>query len=990
MSSLITFSLIAIGFFLLTLRREKLAFYLLLVLVPLAHKELFSLGVWNLLPVRAALLGVVPAYLLRYRRRLSWSNLRQDGGLVALGLLLLVRVLSLVNSADRRSSLELVLFLIFVLFWYGWFKELVRKYGRGFWERALGVYLGLVVLAGVFALIQLYVFTRTGEVIGSVWNIPGRLLRLGSSFWDVNHFGGFVLTALPLFLFRSLGEVRPLRRAAYLVGLVFLTAILFMTHSRSSWLGAVVITPLIIWQLLRSRWKRWVIGLGAVSLLVLVGGVYYLQEVKDISLIGRYRDYQHLRLDSSDTHRILLERSFLIFKKHPLLGGGYGDFDSDLRQTEGVGVYFERDPGAVATKVPCHSIWGCSLAETGFLGTIAFLGLIAFLYGLYLTAALAAKSDSDRLLVGGFVYSLLAILVAGVFYSFNIEYFWLVIFFGILGAGLILGREVSYGEGLRLALNDRRFQLGLLIPLGLILFLWGITTTHLIDFDEAIYGQIAKNITEFGEWLTLRWKSYDDLWFEKPPLYFWLTAVWIYLFKARELAVRLTSALFGLGTVLLTYRLGERLWGKLVGFTAAVILMTSPLYLYYARSGMLDVTVGFFLLASLYCFYLAHKEKKTIFWVLTGVSLGLGVMTKAVVGLLTLPTILMMAGPGLFRRPERRQLVRGLGLMFLSFLVVAAPWHLYAHLRYGNKFWSEYLGYHVWARAFSDSEGKTRPLLWYWEVLRFGFRIWLIPLLLGLPLLIVRLAKRSTENRLLILTSLVIFGFFSVSRSKLIWYIVPIFPYLSLLSAEVIYEGFNFLKRLTKRDEVILSLLVVVPVVALGYLYSVRDLVYREDYSGDTVALIELKHDLYGRESTLYYQGIDDPVPYFYHKGETTGIAMSGLTEKIENRGFSDNYIAIVKTPRAKELQAKHPVNVEEKRTLGDLTLVVFNSEKTVISGRILSLGMEKERLLARLAAGEGSLADDERQREIEVEITYWQNLLATETFVPEDCPYLR
>src|SRR5438046_7043204 len=61
---------------------------------------------------------------------------------------------------------------------------------------------------------------------------------------------------------------------------------------------------------------------------------------------------------------------------------------------------------------------------------------------------------------------------------------------------------------------------------------------------------------------------------EKPPLYFWLTALTFCVFGPSEWAVRLWSALATLGSVLLTWGIGRRLYDDRAGVLAGVALAT--------------------------------------------------------------------------------------------------------------------------------------------------------------------------------------------------------------------------------------------------------------------------------------------------------------------------------------------------------------------------------------------------------------------------------
>src|SRR5437870_2573065 len=68
----------------------------------------------------------------------------------------------------------------------------------------------------------------------------------------------------------------------------------------------------------------------------------------------------------------------------------------------------------------------------------------------------------------------------------------------------------------------------------------------LYDWDEATYGQVAREIVQRGDWLTLSHNGRE--FFDKPPLVFWLMALALKMVNPPELAIRLVPALCGLLT----------------------------------------------------------------------------------------------------------------------------------------------------------------------------------------------------------------------------------------------------------------------------------------------------------------------------------------------------------------------------------------------------------------------------------------------------------
>src|SRR5688572_20192528 len=90
-------------------------------------------------------------------------------------------------------------------------------------------------------------------------------------------------------------------------------------------------------------------------------------------------------------------------------------------------------------------------------------------------------------------------------------------------------------------------------------FFLGLGRPAISDSDEAFYAEAAREMVEGGDWVTPRF-NYEERW-QKPILYYWLTAATYVVTGPSEWAARLWSALSGLGLVLLTWAAARRATG---------------------------------------------------------------------------------------------------------------------------------------------------------------------------------------------------------------------------------------------------------------------------------------------------------------------------------------------------------------------------------------------------------------------------------------------
>src|SRR5262249_32693657 len=79
------------------------------------------------------------------------------------------------------------------------------------------------------------------------------------------------------------------------------------------------------------------------------------------------------------------------------------------------------------------------------------------------------------------------------------------------------------------------------------------------DFDEAIYVAVAREMLRTGDYLTLHFNN--GLFFDKPPLYFWTSALFIRVLGFSEFTSRLPGVLFGALTLWAIARWGRELGG---------------------------------------------------------------------------------------------------------------------------------------------------------------------------------------------------------------------------------------------------------------------------------------------------------------------------------------------------------------------------------------------------------------------------------------------
>src|SRR3989338_1110384 len=124
----------------------------------------------------------------------------------------------------------------------------------------------------------------------------------------------------------------------------------------------------------------------------------------------------------------------------------------------------------------------------------------------------------------------------------------------------------------------------------------------LMSPDEGRYAEIGREMMTSGHYLVPRLNHV--LCFEKPPLFYWLTAPSLKLFGLNEWGARLWSVIFSIIGCLITYIVAHVYYDRKTGLFAAGILGTSLLYFTIGHMVTIDMTVSIFITATLAAFRL--------------------------------------------------------------------------------------------------------------------------------------------------------------------------------------------------------------------------------------------------------------------------------------------------------------------------------------------------------------------------------------------------
>jgi 4-amino-4-deoxy-L-arabinose transferase-like glycosyltransferase len=300
--------------------------------------------------------------------------------------------------------------------------------------------------------------------------------------------------------------------------------------------------------------------------------------------------------------------------------------------------------------------------------------------------------------------------------------------------------------------RETRRDLLLLALLGALLFLPGLGRRDLWNPDEARYAEVAREMRLFGAWAVPRLNG--EVYTQKPPLLFWsMNATALLTGRLDETSARIPLALSAIVSLLLVYRIGERLFSRRAAWIAVAAYATCLRVLWQGRFGQIDMLLAVFVTLAVWFWVRGATERKPHFYYLFFLSAGLATLAKGPVGLLppllSILAFLLLTG----HKSEIRRLHLGTGLLLWAAIVLA--WLVPAGLSGGREYLDQIL-YKQNVTRYAEPWHHHQPFYYYLTVIPAEYFPWsfLLPtaLILGWRRLVggragLRHLRSTTEAR---------------------------------------------------------------------------------------------------------------------------------------------------------------------------------------------------------------------------------------------------
>jgi 4-amino-4-deoxy-L-arabinose transferase-like glycosyltransferase len=432
-----------------------------------------------------------------------------------------------------------------------------------------------------------------------------------------------------------------------------------------------------------------------------------------------------------------------------------------------------------------------------------------------------------------------------------------------------------------ISLNNDPLRLVFLFLFAGFFIFFNLWRGSLYPWDEGWYGEIAKEII-LGKngWLTLHYNQ--DLFFDKPPLFIWLTAIAYKIFGINEFAVRFWSSLFGLGCIILVYFFTTALLrSKNLAFFSSLALLGYSHFYKQIRMGMMDVPLTFFIVLGIYLFWIGRRRQGFLFWI--GPVIAMAFMIKSFAAFL-LPIILIVYS---FVAGEKRLLANARFIQGILFgVLICLPWHIYEYVKYGPSFINAYFFHHIVQRSLDTlKELPEQPFLYYFKnVLVSDFPLGIINIPVIPYFFFLAFKEKEAEEKaafiLIAISIATILTLFTIVKTKLPWYIIPVYPFLAIAVVISVGRIIDVQQKTVRQLLFALAFIVLlsVPIARIVFYPKYRTLDHRPELKEMSL----LAREQSSRQgNTFFYNIHEETTALFYLDHEMTRVSRSLLLYSI-------------------------------------------------------------------------------------------------------------
>ena len=321
-----------------------------------------------------------------------------------------------------------------------------------------------------------------------------------------------------------------------------------------------------------------------------------------------------------------------------------------------------------------------------------------------------------------------------------------------------------------------------------ILFIPFLGNVHLFDWDEINFAESAREMMASGNYFSVQINF--TRFTEKPPLFFWMQVLSMKVFGVNEFSARFPNAICGIVTLVVLFRIGKQIFNEQFARIWVMVYLGTFVTFLYFKSGIIDPWFNLFIFLAIYHFYsltTSVQVNRLKHLVLTGVFLGLAVLTKGPVAILiALLTYLVVVVLNRFRFfINGKEFVT----IFVTTLIVCFAWFGVDLIQNGPSFLIEFLQRQIAIFSTNDAD-HGEPFFYHWWVLLLGCFPASIFFMKGIFVQMERNEQKMFKQWMVVLFWVTLL-LFSIVKTKIVHYSSLCWFPLTAIASMYLYEIFT-------------------------------------------------------------------------------------------------------------------------------------------------------------------------------------------------------
>lgn len=367
-------------------------------------------------------------------------------------------------------------------------------------------------------------------------------------------------------------------------------------------------------------------------------------------------------------------------------------------------------------------------------------------------------------------------------------------------------------------LSNSTKALTAVIVLSVVFFFSFLGGTSVFQVAEARNAECAREMLERNDWIVPTFNG--ELRTDKPVLEYYGMMLAYKVGGTNEGSARFFSALCGVLLVLATFLIVKRHINLKAAWWSALALLSSLHAIVQFRLATPDPYLILFHTLSIYFFFEGWHSRRWKWYAGMYISLGLAILAKGPVGLAlpALSALIFLLLTKSFNWKNIVALKPWWGLLII--LLVSSPWYIAVHIKTGGAWTHEFFFDHNLDR-FSKGIGRHNGPF----ILSIAF---ILAGMLPLSIWFVSAFKNAwgnrKENKLIVLALVsltVVAVFYAVSKTKLINYTAPSYPFFAIILGTYFSKVIRKeVKRTSIKPELIVFTVFAIAIPVGGYFFT--------------------------------------------------------------------------------------------------------------------------------------------------------------------------